>query len=125
AVIERGTSLLVIARVSGRMPLDVVLHSTDAAGDTVSQSLSRSLDDPLFGGRIESVNSNLTYHLTYDDRQSDVYRVTVFDYPKLEQADATVVHPEYTGLGTKVIENVRRVTVIEGSTLTLTCHFNK
>ncbi|MGE0377798.1 MAG: DUF4175 family protein [Planctomycetaceae bacterium] len=125
AVIERGTSLLVIARFAERMPADVVLHATDDDGTTTSLPLSRSLDDPLFGGRIPSVETGLSYHVTFDTEQSDAYRVQVFDYPRLEQADATIVHPEYTGLGEKTIADVRRVSVVEGSQLTLHCRLNK
>jgi hypothetical protein len=125
AMIERGTGLLVITRFEGRMPPDVLLHATDAEGKTTSLPLSRSLDDPLFGGRIPTVETDLSYHVTFDGRQSDAYRVQVFDYPRLEQADALIVHPEYTGLGEKTIEDVRRVSVVEGSQLTLLCRLNK
>lgn len=125
AEIERGTSLLVIARFSGRLPAEVLLHATDASGTTISQPLSRSLDDPLFGGRIASVQTDLSYHVTCDGEPSDAYRVRVFDYPRLEQADARIVHPEYTGLGDKTIVDVRRVSVVEGSQLTVVCRLNK
>jgi hypothetical protein len=125
AVIERGTGLLVIARFEGRMPPEVLLHATDAEGKTTSLPLSRSLDDPLFGGRLPTVETDLSYHVTFDGRQSDAYRVQVFDYPQLERADAVIVHPDYTGLGEKTIEDVRRLSVVEGSQLTLLCRLNK
>lgn len=123
--IERGTSLLVLARFADRLPSDVTLVTNDADGTRVEIPLSKSLDDPLFGGRVAQVEQDLKYHVRYDDRQSDDFRVKVFDYPRLLQADATVAYPQYTGLDDKQIEDVRRVSVVEGSELTLACTLNK
>ncbi|MBX3438430.1 MAG: hypothetical protein KF861_13140, partial [Planctomycetaceae bacterium] len=123
--IERDSSLLVVARFAGRMPAEVLLHATDSAGTTSSFPLSRSLDDPLFGGRIPDIDTDLSYHVTFSGQQSDAYRVKVFDYPELERADARIDYPVYTGREAKLIEDVRRVSVIEGSQLTLTCRLNK
>jgi hypothetical protein len=123
--LERGTSLPVMARFAGKLPEHVLLVTSAADGSRQEIPLSKSLKDPLFGGRIASVASDMTYHVRFDDRQSDEYRVRVFDYPQLLQADATIVAPEYTGLEVKHIEDVRRVSVVEGSKLTLTCTLNK
>ncbi len=125
ALIERGTDILAIARFSGRMPREVVLNATDPAGKTTSLPFSRSLDDPLFGGRIPRVQTDLSYHVTIDGEPSQTYRIEVFDFPRLEQADVTIVSPDYTGMAEQTIEDVRRVSVAEGSRLTLACRFNK
>ena len=124
--LERGSSLLVLARFDGRLPSDVDLVTVNGAGDVNRVMLAKStLDDPVFGGRLAEVNQDLTYHVEFAGQQSDVFRVTTFVYPELLQADATIVHPEYTDLGVKTIEDVRRFSVIEGSTVTLTCLLNK
>jgi hypothetical protein len=123
--LERGTALPVMARFAGRLPEQVTLVASAADGTRHELPLSKSLKDPLFGGRIASVTSDLKYHVQFDDRQSDEYRVRVFDYPQLLKADATIVAPEYTGLKVKHIEDVRRVSIVEGSRLTLTCTLNK
>ncbi len=125
AEIERGTSLIVTARFGGRVPDEVTLQTVDASGRSTSQPLSKSLDDPLFGCHIASVDSDLSYEVTFDGHDSDTHQITVFDFPRLEQADATIVHPEYTELGEKSIEDIRRLSVIEGSQLTLTFRLNK
>ena len=110
----------------GSCPRDVDLVTVNNAGDVNRVRLVKStLDDPVLGGRLPEVNEDLTYHVEFADQQSDVFRVTTFVYPKLLQADATIVHPEYTGLGEKTIEDVRRFSVVDGSTVTLTCQLNK
>src|SRR6185503_15113739 len=53
------------------------------------------------------------------------FKVTVFDYPRLEKADARVTFPEYTGLTEKNIPDTRRVSAVEGSKLNLTLQLNK
>ncbi|MEW4528763.1 hypothetical protein, partial [Maioricimonas sp. JC845] len=125
--IERGTSLLVLARFAGNLPADVELVATDQSGTVQRVPLSKSLDlsDPLFGGRLPEVASDLTYHVEFDGERSDEFRVATFEYPRLVQADAQIRQPTYTGLPDKSYKDVRRVSLVEGSELTLTFHLNK
>ncbi|QDU40387.1 Immunoglobulin G-binding protein A precursor [Maioricimonas rarisocia] len=125
--IERGTSLLVLARFASKLPANVDLVAKDESGAVERVPLSKSLDlsDPLFGGRLSEVASDLTYHVEFDGEQSDAFRVTTFEYPRLIQADAQIVQPTYTGLPDKTYKDVRRISLVEGSELTLTCHLNK
>src|SRR5947209_11756398 len=46
--------------------------------------------------------------------------VTVFEYPRLEKADARLVFPAYTGLEERIVQDFRTVSVVEGTELTLT-----
>src|SRR5262249_46438557 len=98
---------------------------TDAAGNEQRWPLSRSLDDPLFGGRIAEIQSDLTYRVESDAGNSNDFRITTFEYPALLRADAIIRLPEYSGRGEQRVEDVRRVSIYQGSTLTLECRFNK
>ena len=71
------------------------------------------------------LTSDLTYHVEFAGQQSDTYHVKVFDYPELVRADAELEFPEYTSLKPKVVEDVRHVTAVEGTKLTLECRLNK
>ncbi|HUG93235.1 MAG TPA: hypothetical protein VML55_20505 [Planctomycetaceae bacterium] len=123
--IERGTNLLVLARFEGRPAnrADVVLSEPDESPRRIE--LARSLDDPLFGGRVSDVQSDLVYLVEYDGQRSPEYRVTVFDYPRLERADLTVTAPSYAGREPVTVADARRVSVLEGSQVTVVCHVNK
>lgn len=125
AEVERGTSLLVLARFSGRMPSDTELELT--VGDHSPQRLpmKRSLDDPVFAGRMQTVSDDLSYRVQFDGRWSDTYQVTVFDYPRLERLDVEIVFPEYAARPPKLVEDTRRVTALEGSDLRILCRLNK
>lgn len=118
--LERGTDLLVLARFNGPIPDGVEL----VAGPQ-TLPMTKSLADPIFAGRVEDVTQDLTYYVRYGSQQSQEYQVTVFDYPELTRMDAHVVYPEYSQLGPETIEDVRRVTAVEGSKVTLTFHLNK
>ncbi len=87
--------------------------------------MSRSLDDPKFVGQIGSVTSELTYHVDFAGQSSETYRVTVFDYPALVRADARLEFPDYTSQKLKVVEDVRHISAVEGTKLTLECRLNK
>ena len=60
--LERGSSLVVLARFKGALPAKVEL----AFGQPASLqrvSLVKSLGDPMFGGSIPEVSSNFVYHV--------------------------------------------------------------
>ena len=122
--LERGSPLLVLARFSGRLPASVnLVTGTQSAGQRVP--LLKSLGDPLFGGSVPEVTSNLVYHIEYGSQRTPDYTVSVYEHPRLERADAELDYPTYTGLPHKKVENTRRVSAVEGSHLDLALKFNK
>ncbi|QDU29177.1 hypothetical protein ETAA8_42840 [Anatilimnocola aggregata] len=123
--VERGTSLLVLARIQGRMPAEATLHYTLASGEEQTMPMPPSLADPVFGARIPVVLEPLEYFVTADQQTSPKYRVTVFEYPKLDRADAELDYPQYTGLEKKLIQDVRTLSAVEGTKLTLQFRLNK
>jgi hypothetical protein len=126
ASIERGTALLVMARFDKeRLPSDVELLYRDGNNDVQHLSMSKSLDDPLFALRLASVKRDGTYAIRYGDATTDWYKISVFDYPALKQADAHLKYPEYTGLEEKEMKDTRSVSGVEGTHVTLAFHLNK
>jgi hypothetical protein len=123
--LERGTSLLVVARFSGEVPARASLVHTDRSGASRTLTMSRSLEDPTFAGRVESVDSDLTYRVEFDGATTKTYHVRAFEYPELERADAKLVFPRYTSVAPKTMEDIRHVTAVEGTELTLLCRLNK
>jgi hypothetical protein len=123
--LERGNSLVVLARFSGALPATVELVLTPSVSSSQRITLVKSLADPMFGGSVPEVSSNLAYHVEYGGQRTRDFHVTVFEYPRLEKANADLKFPDYTGLAPKRIENTRRVTAVEGSQLNLTLELNK
>ena len=79
----------------------------------------------MFAGRVESVETDLAYRVEFEGKSTDTYHVKVFEYPELERTDARLVFPGYTALEPKTVEDVRHVTAVEGTELTLLCRLNK
>ena len=94
-------------------------------GEEARLAMSASLNDPVFGGRIPVVDQPLDYAIDLGGQTTPTYHVTVFEYPRLEKADAKLVYPTYTGLEPRIVQDVRTVSVVEGTELTLTCYLNK
>ncbi len=117
--------MLVLARFAKRIPGNVTLVATDRDANVVRIPLQKSLDDPIFGGRIPEVAQDLTYRIEFDDRNSDDYSVTTFTFPELLNADAVIDFPDYTGLDSEKLEDVRRVSVIEGAEIAFDFELNK
>src|SRR6266571_688724 len=147
--LEHGSSLVVLARFNGPLPatVDLVVDSLPAAtlshrmgegqGEGVNSvvdsipaatrriPLVKSLADPMFGGSVPDVSSNLLYHVEYAGRRTRDFKVAVFEYPRLERADADLSFPDYTGQLPKRVENTRRLSAVEGSRLDLDLELNK
>jgi hypothetical protein len=123
--LERGNNLVVLARFERRVPREATLVVTPRTGVAQRVSLVRNLADPVFGGSVPAVQDDLSYRVEYGDAQTRAYQVTVFEYPKLEQADARLTFPTYTGLPDKTIENTRRVSAVQGTSLEYTFRLNK
>jgi len=123
--VERGTSLLVLARVTGPMPAEATLIFVSEDGEESRPPMSPSLDDPVFGGRIPLVEAPVDYRVELGGQVTPTFHVTVFEYPRLEKADAKLVFPAYTKLAEKLVQDMRTVSVVEGTDLTLMCYVNK
>ena len=123
--IERGTSLLVVARFHGAVPAEASLVVESKSQPESRRAMTRSLEDPTFAGRVESVETDLAYRVEHGGASTDTYQVKVFEYPELVRTDAKLVFPKYTSLEPKTVEDIRHVTAVEGTELTLLCRLNK
>lgn len=123
--IERGSSLLVMARFRDELPDRVLLHLTSSDGATEEKPLDKALDDPIFGTRLANVQRDFTYTVQYDDATSREYRVAVYDLPALIRSDLVIQAPGYTGQPEKRLENAFAATLVEGSSITIECRVNK
>jgi len=123
--IEKGSSLVVLARFEGDVPPEASLIVRPANEPERRMPLTKNLDDPVFGTSLPEVQVELTYRVEYGSEQTREFRVTTFEFPRLERADAKVTYPDYTGLPEKTIEDTRRVSAVEGSGLAYTFHLNK
>ncbi len=123
--IERGNSLVVLAKFEGRLPAGATLVLGSGTNVTRSIALTKSLDDPVFGGTVPEVNEDFTYRIEFAGQRTKEFAVKVFEHPKLERADVKIQFPAYTQLPEKTIEDTRRVSAVEGSTLNYTLQLNK
>jgi hypothetical protein len=123
--IERGSGLTVLARFSRSLPSTVTLIVREHGAEPKRIPLSKSLDDPLFGGSVTEVRQDLTYAVEYDGTRTREFKVTTFEYPRLERADAHLRFPDYTKLGEKKIPETQRITAVEGTEMDLALQLNK
>jgi hypothetical protein len=123
--VEQGSPVVILARFEGRVPSSVALLFGEAGKEPQRIALSRSLDDPVFGGILQDVRSDLVYHVEYAGWRTHDYTISVYQCPELVRADAKVVYPIYTQLPQKTIKDTRQVSVVEGSEVTLFFTLNK
>ncbi|MBP8255955.1 MAG: hypothetical protein KAX37_01430 [Opitutaceae bacterium] len=123
--IERGETLVVLARFGGSVPGNVELLVNQSGKPEKRIPLVRSLSDPVFGGTLAEVSGDLRYRVVYGEAVSPEYSVKVFEFPRLERPDADLTFPSYTRLEPKRIEDTRRLSAVEGTLIGLTLQLNK
>ncbi|MDB6067515.1 MAG: hypothetical protein JWR26_3723 [Pedosphaera sp.] len=123
--IERGNGLVVLARFTGKLPADAELVVNPVNENERRIPLAKNLNDPVFGGGIPEIKGDLQYHIEFSAGRTRDFKVSTFDFPRLERADARVSFPSYTGLPEKTIPDTRRVSAIEGSSLDYSFFLNK
>ena len=123
--LERGSNLLVLARFASQPPANVNLLWRPTGGDESILPLTKSLDDPVFAGQLPRVSHDITYRVDFDGRKSAEFKVTVFDLPALVRSDLQLRFPSYTELETKTLEDAFVATVVEGTTIGISCRLNK
>jgi hypothetical protein len=125
ASVERGSGFVVLARFDGKLPPEATLVITPVNENSRRIPLTKNLADPVFGGGIPEVKGDLKYHVEYPAGQTRDFKVTVFEYPRLERADAKITYPAYTHLPDKTIQDTRRVSAVEGSSVGYSFRLNK
>ena len=125
AELERGSSLLILARFKGTPPADVHVVWKGSDASEMRLALSKSLDDPVFATRLPVVKEDITYRVDFDGQQTSDYRITVYDLPTLVRSDIGFQYPSYTQLPPKTLEDAFEATVVEGTQISIACHVNK
>ena len=124
--IERGSSVIITARFPDKaLPTRVNLIATTRDGVRNKIEMARSLDNPLFGVHLPEVDSDFEYQIEFESGKSDTYTITVFEFPSLVQADARLTFPDYTNMEKRIVEDTRKITVVEGTETEWALELNK
>lgn len=123
--LERGETLVVLARFGSALPPGVNLVVNDAASPARRIPLVKSLADPIFGGSVTNVATDFTYRVEYNGERTRDFKVKVYEHPRLVRADVELTFPDYTTLPPRRIEDTRRVSAVEGTKLGLSLQLNK
>lgn len=127
--VERGTNLLVTARFNGEfeslVPSEGELRVVLRDGSESRLPMKQNLLDPVLGGLVVSVGESFGYQVLTPNWASPMYSVEVFEYPSLVRSDASIRYPSYTKIDDKTIEDTRRVSAVEGTTLVWKFLLNK
>jgi hypothetical protein len=125
ASLEKGDSLVVLARFAGALPAQASLTVIQPNAPARVITLVKSLADPVFGGSVPEVAADFSYRLDYGGRQSREFKVTVYEHPRLVRADFDLKYPAYTRLPPRHIDDTRRVSAVEGTELSAVLQLNK
>ncbi|MCM8540288.1 MAG: hypothetical protein NE328_08435, partial [Lentisphaeraceae bacterium] len=120
--------LLITGRFNEFVPASVELVKVNGENKT-SQSMKKGLGDPIFGASVLGIEEDFEYYLTLDYHgttiKSDIFKVSVFEYPKLLTMDVALSYPGYLEKENEKLEDVRSLNVPYGTKGEFTFKFNK
>ncbi|MCB1122055.1 MAG: hypothetical protein KJT03_10930, partial [Verrucomicrobiae bacterium] len=91
--VERGSALVVAARFRGDFPRSATLVLQQDNGSVMRYPMAQSLSDPIFAYTLSGVEESGSYLVEYGGKETESYRMEVFELPDLEQADAFLDYP--------------------------------
>jgi len=122
---ERGDAVVITARFGQKVPSKVNLVVMPANGQAQTLPMKKSMDDPLFGASLLSVDTDTVYYVEFDSKKSETYKLLTFEHPKLQQADAYLNYPAYTDEKPRTIKDTLRISAVEGTRLEYEFLMNK
>jgi hypothetical protein len=126
--VERGARLIVEAKFGERLPPGATLVIREP-GETGAErgriAMKPGLDEAVFSGLIAKVEADAVYRIEFDGEVSGEFSIATYEYPELERADAEITPPAYANQEVKKLENVQKVSLLEGSNLAWTMKVNK
>ncbi len=125
AEIEAGTSLLVTATFAGSPDSAPVLQLSPGTQVERSFTMASALEDPIYAVRLPSIDADNSYKVVHPDGETRLFSIKTYVHPALVKADALVGNPEYTGLPDVELEDVKKLSVPEGGTVTFSFILNK
>ena len=124
--VEKGTRLPISALFGeDTLPVAAALQHGPSEDELQLLPMVKSLEDPLFGVILPEVSADFVYKIKYGDETTETFKITTFEYPRLNRANVTITPPSYVGGEPKVMKDVRKVTAFEDSLLEIELVLNK
>ncbi len=128
AEVERDTRLVVEARFEGKVlpaGADIVMTPLEEGAVETRIPMRGTVEESVFGGLITKVEKDAEYRVEFKGGQSETFKITTYEHPRMEEADATITPPEYAKQEPKEIKNVQKFSVLEGSKVDFRIKINK
>ena len=123
--LEAGSDLLVTVRFGNGVSKQATLIARDETGGAESIPMQGSLNDALASSTIRKVKTPIEYRVVVGEQSSETFQVSLFEHPAIVASDASIKYPGYARLDDKEIKNTRRVTAVDGSTVSWDLAINK
>ena len=125
--VEKGSRVIVEATFSGRIPPGavVVLSDPDDGSERGRLPMRAGIDDAVFSALISKVDSPAKYQVRFEEDASDSFTISTYEHPRLDQADVTITPPAYARKEPRTVEDVRKVSLLEGSQIAWSIQVSK
>lgn len=117
--IEKGAAQEVVVELRDETDREVVLHVKRGEGPWEKIAMQRGLGEPAFLHELASVQEPVQYFVEHDEVRSDVYRLSLYEFPAVAGIDAHYRYPSYTGLPERTQTGSGDLRAVAGTRVTL------
>lgn len=122
AHLQYGSGLSVQAALKNFIPDEATLFfaATDSSWKSVAMTMEESGD--RFGYEFFDLQQEMQYYVKVGQELSDIFRVTLYEAPRLKRLDLTYVYPSYTKLPQRHEQDGGDIWAPVGTQIRLTAH---
>ncbi|MEZ4699328.1 MAG: DUF4175 family protein [Rhodothermales bacterium] len=117
--IERGATQEIIAEFRDASEAEVFVTYRTEGGEWRKEPMQKGLGQPVYLFEFADVQAPLEYFVQRDELQSDIFSITLYAFPEIEQIDLRYTYPAYTGLPPRVDENRGDIRGLKGAKVTV------
>ncbi len=119
-----GGDVSILAEVEGYSPGQAELHILADRSETafhMDQTDSATKGKLIFESTLTRIDRDMDYFVTFGDKRSPIYRISVYEKPKIVGGVIRLIYPTYTGRGEQLLpEGIWDITAPYGTSAEFT-----
>ena len=120
--IEKGEAQQVIASFRNPFSAEVLIAHKRAEGNWTRTAMQPGADGSSFLMEFFDIQSPIEYYVEADGKRSDIFHISLYEFPAVSSIDVTYRYPAYTGMPDRTDEDSGDIRGPRGSRVEITVH---
>ncbi len=118
--IEKGESQPVVVELRENTNDQVDIVFQESGAEWTRKAMEAGLEGTSFMAEFNSIQGPIEYYVEVGSRRSNPYRISVYEFPAVDQIDLTYRYPDHIPLSPRIETDAGDIHGLQNSTVTLT-----